>query len=147
MFGFSVNIFKKNISASELENLERLQRYLTLLMPEYLEEASSIHPIPGYIDWRYVQATNEPVVKLLRCITDCQKIATKSKPVLVELTSIINKYLAKPQSERSHAAELKFRTDISKVAPKIIQSWIDNIGFKCEKFWAHYLHYHIDPKH
>jgi hypothetical protein len=143
LFGFSLNIFKRKISARELETLERLQRYLTFSLPESLDEASSLYPVPGYIDWRYVQTTSDPVVKLLRCIADCMKIAPKSKQSLVELTIVINKYLAKPNYERNHAAELKFRTEMSKIAPKIIQSWIDHVGFKCDKFWAHYLHYHI----
>jgi hypothetical protein len=144
LFGFNLNIFKKNISATNIEILEKLQRYLTYLLPESLEETSSIHPVPGYIDWRYAQTMSDPVVKLQHCIKQCMKIAPKSKQELVKLTTVINKYLAKPQRERSHESELSFRTEISRIAPKIIQSWIKYLGFKCDRFWDRYLYYHID---
>jgi len=142
LFGINVNIFKKNISAQEYETLERLQRHLILLLPESLEVSQSIHPLPAHIDWRYVQAASVSVVKLQRCITESMKIAPKSKQELANLLEVINNYLAKPARERSQEAELEFRTQISKLAPKILRLWVQHHGFTLDKLWDRYLHIH-----
>jgi hypothetical protein len=102
LLGF--NLFKKNLTPHEIKILEMMQLYLTFLMPDSLDEAASIHPVPGYIDWRYVDPSDEPIVKLRHCIASVTKIAPKSKPMLIRLISIVNEYLTKPQRERIHAA-------------------------------------------
>lgn len=142
MFGFSFNIFKKNIAAREFEALERLQRHLILLLPESLEASQTIHPLPAHIDWRYAQAASISVIRLQRCVARCMKIAPKSKPELTNLLTALNTYLKKPATERSQEEELKFRTEISKIAPKIIRLWVQHHDFKPDKFWDHYFRTH-----
>jgi hypothetical protein len=144
LFGFNLNVFKKRVPTGEHVALEKLQRHLTLLLPESLELTHSIHPLPAHIDWRYVHTTSESIIKLQSCITDCMKVVPESKQELTKLQNIINQYLAKPARERSQEAELKFRAEVEKIAPKIIQLWIKHFGFKCDKFWARYLHFPID---